>query len=268
MPAKNSLPPADPSSAAAVTLRPVTGRNLYDVLDLKVADSQTLSVAPNSVSLAEACYQRFAWQRAIYADDTLVGYLLLYDNPEKPEYYLWRLMVDERYQGRGFGRSAVEQLIEYVRGRPGAQELTVSYVPGDGSPQPFYSSFGFVDTGEIHDGENLMRLDLTDLAPASPAWPRPLTHVVLFKLKNSSQEVMETVVGRLRGMKGKIPQLLDIEVGVDVQRSPRSYDVALITRFASMADMQAYQVHPEHQAVLDYLGTVQEAVVVVDYELA
>jgi diamine N-acetyltransferase len=85
---------------------------------------------------------------------------MLYDNPEKAEYFLWRLMVDNRYQGKGYGRSAVEHLIDYVKTRPNATELLVSYVPGEGSPLPFYEALGFVDTGEMEGDEKVMRLVL------------------------------------------------------------------------------------------------------------
>lgn len=90
-----------------------------------------------------------------------------------------------------------------------------------------------------------------------------ITHVVLFKLNDPSniQKTREV----LMGMDGKIPQIRDLEVGVDVVRSQRSYDLALITRFDSMEDLQAYQVHPVHVEVLNYITSVRESVVAVDY---
>jgi len=91
-----------------------------------------------------------------------------------------------------------------------------------------------------------------------------ITHVVLFKLKDPSsiQKTREV----LMGMDGKIPQIRDLEVGVDVVRSQRSYDLALITRFDSMEDLQAYQVHPVHVEVLNYITSVRESVVAVDFQ--
>jgi hypothetical protein len=92
-----------------------------------------------------------------------------------------------------------------------------------------------------------------------------LTHIVLFRLKEEAKGQASQLVERLLGMKGKIPQLLDIEAGVDVVHSGRSYDVALITRFASLADMQAYQVHPVHQEVLQFVREVTSESVSVDF---
>jgi diamine N-acetyltransferase len=151
-----------PTRDAVVTLREVTADSLDQILGLKVNAEQEQFVANNAVSIAEAYFEEKAWFRAIYADETPVGFLMLYDDPDSPTYYLWRFMIDARYQGSGFGRRALELLIEHVRTRPNATELTLSYVPADGSPQPFYAGLGFIDTGEIHDGENVMRLTLSD----------------------------------------------------------------------------------------------------------
>lgn len=151
-----------PEADAAVTLREVTRENLHEVLRLRVAESQRSFVADNATSIAEAHFSpEMAWFRAIYAGETPVGFLMLADEAEKQEYFLWRFMIDARYQGRGYGRRALERLVEHVRTRPGATALGVSYVPGEGSPGPFYRRFGFEETGEVDDGETVARLDLT-----------------------------------------------------------------------------------------------------------
>ncbi len=109
---------------------------------------------------AQAHFEEKAWFRAIYAGETPVGFVMLYDDPEKTDYFLWRFMIDQSYQGRHFGERALKLLIDHVRAEPGATELLVSYVPAAGSPEPFYRAAGFVDTGEISDGEVVMRLAL------------------------------------------------------------------------------------------------------------
>jgi diamine N-acetyltransferase len=141
-----------------VTLQEITGDTVRTICDLSVRNDQRGFVAPNAVSIAQAYFSKEAWFRAIYADQTPVGFLMLEDQPKKPEYYLWRLMIDSRYQGMGFGRRAVALLIEYVRTRPGARELLTSTVQGDGGPQGFYEKLGFRLTGDYDDGEAVMRL--------------------------------------------------------------------------------------------------------------
>lgn len=154
------LPLPGPTRDSSVTLREITKQNLNAILNLEVKESQRGFVAPNPVSVAQMHYEPTAWARAIYADETPVGFVMLKDDPDEPRYYVWRYMVAGEYQGFGFGRRAMEQVIEYVRTRPRATELFLSYVPGEGSPRDFYTRLGFQDTGVRHGPENEMKLVL------------------------------------------------------------------------------------------------------------
>jgi diamine N-acetyltransferase len=134
-------------------LEPVTQENVRAVCDLRVAPAQESFVTPNAVSLAEAYVYPEAWCRAVYSGDELVGFVMLHDVPTGPGYMLWRLMIDARFQGRGFGRQVVDLVAGHVRTRPGATVLNVGAHRGEGGPGPFYESLGFRPTGEIIDGE-------------------------------------------------------------------------------------------------------------------
>jgi len=84
--------------------------------------------------------------------------------PQPPEiigpWFLWKLLIDERYQARGYGAAVVRQIAELVRAE-GAWELLTSYVPEDHGPAGFYQRLGFVPTGEFDDhGEAIVRLGL------------------------------------------------------------------------------------------------------------
>jgi diamine N-acetyltransferase len=150
-----------PRRGSVVSLREVTSETLRDVLRLKVAPEQERFVAPNSVSIAQAYFHRDnAWFRAIYAGDTPVGFVMVEDLPDKASYHLWRFMIDARYQGLGFGRRALELLMEHVRTRPGATHLSLSCVPAEDGPGAFYERLGFAYTGEEEDGERVMRRPL------------------------------------------------------------------------------------------------------------
>jgi stress responsive alpha/beta barrel protein len=94
-----------------------------------------------------------------------------------------------------------------------------------------------------------------------------ITHIVFFKLKDKSPASLQAAKEKLLSMNGKIDLLRHLEAGTDVIRSERSYDVALVTRFDSLADLQAYQVHPYHaNEVGAYMKAASESVVAVDYE--
>ena len=78
-----------------------------------------------------------------------------------------------------------------------------------------------------------------------------LTHVVFMKFPSS--QIARSVCDKLLAMEGKIESLKGIEAGVDVTRSGRSWDVALITRHEDQAGLKAYAEHPVHQAVLTFI---------------
>jgi diamine N-acetyltransferase len=148
------------TQTSTVSLREVTAETVSTICRLEVNELQKHFVAPNALSIAQAYFEPKAWFRAIYADETPVGFLMLYDDPEKPEYFLWRYMVDARYQKLGFGKKAMDLLVEYVRTRPNAKHLTLSCHPGNDGPEPFYRHYGFTRTGEWMDGEAVMIIDL------------------------------------------------------------------------------------------------------------
>jgi diamine N-acetyltransferase len=136
-------------AGGAVHLEPLTPENVRAVCDLRVAPAQEDFVEPNAVSIAEAYVHEQAWCRAVYAGEGLVGFVMLFDAATGPGYMLWRLMIDARFQGRGFGGQAVQRVVDHVRGRPGATQLKVSVHLGEGCPAPFYESLGFTATGEL-----------------------------------------------------------------------------------------------------------------------
>jgi antibiotic biosynthesis monooxygenase (ABM) superfamily enzyme len=93
-----------------------------------------------------------------------------------------------------------------------------------------------------------------------------LTHVVFFRLKPECKDKAKHLVAKILDMKGKIPELREIQAGVDVVQSARSYDVGLIAQLDDLASMQSYQVHPVHQELLKFVGQVVESSVAVDFE--
>lgn len=154
------------ATTPAVSLREINADTVRAITRLEVAPSQLQFVAPNAVSLAQALFSPEAWYRAIYADEEPAGFLMLYDEtlrpevPADPKAYLWRYMVDHRFQGRGIGRAALALLIEHVKAKGRHRLLELSYVPNEGNPSPFYAKLGFRDTGRMDEGERVMELPL------------------------------------------------------------------------------------------------------------
>jgi RimJ/RimL family protein N-acetyltransferase len=153
----------------AVTLRELTDANRDAVLALHVAPAQKRFVGTVRGALLDAAEipEGNPWYRAIYAADEPVGFIMLSWNvtPQPPQiigpWFLWKLIMDERHQRRGYAREAMRLVADIVRAN-GGTELLTSYGQGDGEPWPFYRSVGFRPTGELDEnGEIILSLDLS-----------------------------------------------------------------------------------------------------------
>lgn len=148
------------TDACRLSLREITADTVRVICDLEVSEAQEEFVASNAESIAEAYFCQEAWFRAIYASDTPVGFVMLHQQPEKGEYYLWRFMIARDQQGQGYGKEAMNLIMGHVRTLPKATQLKLSCVPGEGSPEEFYIGLGFKYTGEIEDGEKIYSIEL------------------------------------------------------------------------------------------------------------
>ncbi len=154
-----------------VRLEKVNGKNIWDILRLKVEDYQKDFVASNDTSIIEAYVSitgnGYVFPFGIFDDDILVGFLMVgygvddywEDAPEIAEgsYNLWRLMIDKNYQHKGYGRKAVELALDFIRTFPcgKADYCWLSYEPQNTVAKKLYSSFGFCETGDM-DGDELI----------------------------------------------------------------------------------------------------------------
>jgi len=149
-----------------VSLREIAKDTVVQVVRLKVSPEQEQYVASNAISLAQALFSPEAWYRAIYLDDTPVGFVMLADEsllPEaadQPEIGIWRFMVDASYQCHGVGAAALLEVIDHVRNKGGFSTLEVTYVPGPKSPEQFYLRAGFRHTGRYDEDEIVLELPL------------------------------------------------------------------------------------------------------------
>jgi diamine N-acetyltransferase len=158
---------------AAVELRDiVTGADRAAALRVRGGPGQERFVASVEQSFADAERDRHARPRfwTINDGDDVVGFAMISDGIPEDElaasdeligpYFLWRLLIDEGRQRRGYGTAALDAIAAYVRGRPGGRDLHTSAAQGEGSPQPFYERYGFAPTGRVVDAEVVLRLDL------------------------------------------------------------------------------------------------------------
>lgn len=142
-----------------VNFKEITKENLFPIIKLKVFEHQKDQVADNVISIAEGNYSEDAWFRGIYDDDTPVGFVMLSLEPENNEYCVWRFMIDQNHQGKGYGKATMDLVKKIIKEKfPEAKEILLSYVPKEeNGADGFYKKVGFEETGKMEGGEKEMR---------------------------------------------------------------------------------------------------------------
>lgn len=154
-----------------IHLEKVTRKNVWRLLELKVTEEQENYVATNTQSIVEAYLTLekggVAFPFGIYEEDLPVGFLMIgygadddwNDAPKIADgnYCLWRLMIDERYQHRGYGREAIRLALDFIRTWPcgEAEYCYLGYEPDNLNAKALYHSMGFQENGEL-DGEEIV----------------------------------------------------------------------------------------------------------------
>ena len=138
----------------------ITATTMNQICSLSetLSPAQRKMVADNVRSIAQAHFSPSVWMRAIYADETPIGFIMTHtgsdyeDGIDCPGVFLWRLMIAGPYQVRDFGKRAVEKLIQHLKAM-GIPLLYTSCGQGEGSPEGFYRKLGFTPTGDYYDDE-------------------------------------------------------------------------------------------------------------------
>lgn len=152
----------------SVTLKPVTAENWRELIKLKVRDDQDGFVASNLYSIAEAQFgfeEEGHWDFqpfGVYVEDAPVGFVryCVNINHSRFQAFVTRLMVDERYQGKGYGREIMQQVLDVFRASDKIKNVGISYEPHNEGARKLYARLGFMEPGEIMDGETLAVLNL------------------------------------------------------------------------------------------------------------
>lgn len=156
-----------------IKLKKVTSKNVWDIVKLEVYSNQKNNVASNAESIIEAYLAitegGVAYPFGIYNGNTLIGFLMIgYGaDPEikkpskelKKSYCIWRLMIDKKYQRKGYGRKAIELALDFIKTEPcgKAEYCYLSYEPENTIGKKLYESFGFKETGD-KAGDELVAL--------------------------------------------------------------------------------------------------------------
>ncbi len=135
-----------------IQLRKITKDNFDEIQNLSVAEYQKKFVSSVSDSLAQAwLYYDTAYPFAIYADDLLVGFVMLGYYESRRQYTLWKFLIDERYQNKGYGKQALQLAINYLYSEFNCKEVYTGVYIGNNIAKHLYTSFGFEKTGKIEN---------------------------------------------------------------------------------------------------------------------
>ena len=142
-----------------VELKKIDKNNYNECINLQVSDEQKNFVASNVYSLGQAwVYYDTAYPFAIYADDMMVGFVMMGYYKPKGVYNIWRFMIDERFQRKGYGRAALRLAIGYLKEKFNVTEIYLSFHPDNIVAEKLYNSVGFQRTGEMEYDEIVMCL--------------------------------------------------------------------------------------------------------------
>lgn len=94
-----------------------------------------------------------------------------------------------------------------------------------------------------------------------------IKHVVMFKLEQPTEENLKGAKEILLAMNGKIEELINMEVGINIVESPRAYDLVLISTFQTLDDLNIYATHPIHLPVVEHMRKISTSIIAVDYEI-
>lgn len=154
-----------------IELERLSYENYAECIQLKVAINQKNFITDNTTSIIHAYFElekgmMIPLPYVIKNDDEMIGFIMmsycksdLNEPTQKDEYCVWRFMIDEQYQGKGYGRTSVLKALDILKTHPiGYSETVCVFVEKDNvKAKSLYNSIGFVETGETFDDEVKLR---------------------------------------------------------------------------------------------------------------
>ena len=146
-----------------IHLEKITEENFIDAFNLKLAPGQEAFVSHPVRSLAQAYVYRDQCQPfGIYADEKMVGYVMVIYDYDVPEYDIWHMMIDEAEQGKGYGSAALALVLDYIKAKPfgSSDRVALTCNKENENASALYRKLGFAPTGAEDEDEIEMALTL------------------------------------------------------------------------------------------------------------
>ena len=142
-------------------LRKIDESNFIECFNLSLGEGQDRFVSHPIRSLAQAyVYYNQCTPFGIYSNDTIVGYVMVIYDYDEETYNIWHMMIDEKYQGKGYGSIAIKLCIDYIKSKPfgSSNDVILTCNIDNSIAIHIYEKIGFKDTGERYDNELVMKL--------------------------------------------------------------------------------------------------------------
>lgn len=143
-----------------IILRDIDKENWEEAAELKVSKEDEDFVAPNWYSILEAKFGEELYPMGIYDGEKMVGFLMYDLDPDTKRIEMCRMMLDHKFQRRGYGKLAMVKLLKLIKEKYGEIKFYTSIVPGNIGAEKLYESVGFTKTGEIMWDEEVMMVQL------------------------------------------------------------------------------------------------------------
>jgi len=136
-------------SKDSVKIAEVNAENWYECCLLEISNEQRNYIEPNAISIAQSKFEQTLRPYVIYFEEKVVGFLMFNSVKEELDgYWIYRIMIDKHFQGKGIGKAATKLMISEIAKLPNAQKVIVGYHPENKGAHNLYSSLGFKDYGD------------------------------------------------------------------------------------------------------------------------
>lgn len=145
-----------------LSLKPIDKNNWVEAIKLSVKDEQQSFIASNLYSIAEVQFLGNFYTKAIYLDNKIIGFTMFGIDSDDGNYWIYRLMIDKGFQGKGIGLQSIHLVIEEIRRNNNANIslIMIGYHPENLTAKFVYEKAGFIETELSSWGEQLAKYTL------------------------------------------------------------------------------------------------------------
>ncbi|MFV8521183.1 GNAT family N-acetyltransferase [Bacillus sp. SBS7] len=143
-------------------LRPIDKSNWKEATKLSVKEEQQTFIASNLYSIAEVQFLDNFYAKGIYLDEKMIGFTMFGIDPDDNNYWIYRLMIDKRFQGKGIGKQAIYLVIDEIKrnNHTNISLIMIGYAPENLTAKFVYKKAGFIETDLSPWGEQLAKYPL------------------------------------------------------------------------------------------------------------